>query len=274
MFKRAVKITLAALTLASASLSTTTVFADAISDAVNDEHRPVEHRLRDEYRRPQSTLRFFDVQPNMAVAEIAPGGGWYSHILAPLLKDKGQFYAAHFYIDENTGNYFKKSLKKFKQVVATNPSFKNVKITEFHQLNAHNIAPAGSLDRVLTFRNVHNWYMRGEQAGLDGAFSSFFKALKKGGILGVVEHKLPESSADEAQKKSGYMKQSVVVAAAEKAGFKLLAESPINLNPLDSASHPKGVWTLPPSLRLGDKDRAKYLAIGESSRMTLKFVKP
>ena len=116
--------------------------------------------------------------------------------------------------------------------------------------------------------------MRGDQAGLDGAFSSFFKALKKGGVLGVVEHKLPEHYTDQEQKTSGYMKQSVVVAAAEKAGFKLIAESPINLNPLDSANHPKGVWTLPPSLRLGDKDKAKYLAIGESSRMTLKFVKP
>ena len=158
--------------------------------------------------------------------------------------------------------------------MASLDSFKHIKLTSFHQLNAHDFAPAGSLDRVLTFRNVHNWYMRGGEAGLDGAFSSFFKALKQGGILGVVEHKLPESFNDETQKSSGYMKQSVVVAAAEKAGFKLVAESAVNLNPLDSSDHPKGVWTLLPSLRLGDTDRAKYLAIGESSRMTLKFVKP
>jgi predicted methyltransferase len=127
---------------------------------------------------------------------------------------------------------------------------------------------------VLTFRNVHNWYMQTGQEGIDSAFSSFFNALKKGGVLGVVEHKLPENLSDEAQKSSGYMKQSFVITAAEKAGFTLLAHSDVNLNPLDTTDHEKGVWTLPPGLRLGEKDRAKYLTIGESSRMTLKFIKP
>jgi predicted methyltransferase len=116
--------------------------------------------------------------------------------------------------------------------------------------------------------------MQAGQEGVDSAFSSFFKALKKGGVLGVVEHKLPENLADEAQKRSGYMKQSFVLAAAEKAGFKLVEQSDVNFNSLDTTDHEKGVWTLPPSLRLGEKDRAKYLAIGESSRMTLKFIKP
>jgi predicted methyltransferase len=116
--------------------------------------------------------------------------------------------------------------------------------------------------------------MQTGQEGIDSAFSSFFKALKKGGVLGVVEHKLPEELTDEAQKNSGYMKQSVVIAAAEEAGFTLLASSDVNLNPLDTTDHEKGVWTLPPGLRLGEKDRIKYLTIGESSRMTLKFVKP
>lgn len=268
MFKRALKV---ALTLS--VLSSTQVFADAISDAVNSSDRPVEQRLRDEYRNPQQTLRFFDVQPTMAVAEISPGGGWYTNILAPLLKDSGTFYAAHFYIDENSRDYFKKSVAGFKEKVATVPSYKNVKVTAFHQDNALDFAPEGSLDRVLTFRNVHNWYMRSGQQGIDRAFSSFAKALKKGGVLGVVEHKLSEGFSDEAQKKSGYMKQSLVVAAAEKAGFKLAEQSAVNLNPLDTADHEKGVWTLPPSLRLGEKDQAKYLSIGESSRMTLKFVK-
>ncbi|MGJ8679140.1 class I SAM-dependent methyltransferase [Paraglaciecola sp.] len=274
MFKCTLKSVLAISTLTFTLLSSSVVVADAISDAVNSPDRPAKHRLRDEYRNPQQTLRFFDVQPKMAVAEIAPGGGWYSHILGPLLKDNGQYYAAHFYIDENARSYYKKSLAGFKKKVSNLDSLKNTKVTAFHQIKAQDFAPAGTLDRVLTFRNVHNWYMQGGDEGLDGAFSSFFKALKKGGVLGVVEHKLPESFADDAQKRSGYMKQSVVVAAAEKAGFKLAAESAVNLNPLDTANHEKGVWTLLPSLRLGEKDRAKYLAIGESSRMTLKFVKP
>ncbi|WP_158965463.1 class I SAM-dependent methyltransferase [Paraglaciecola sp. L3A3] len=274
MFKRAVKSALIVSSVTFTLLSSSFAFADAISDAVNNPDRPAEQRLRDEYRHPQQTLRFFDVKPDMAVAEIAPGGGWYSHILAPLLKDNGTFYAAHFYVYDGAPGYYRNSLEGFKKSVANTPSLQNTKITAFHQTKALDFAPAGSLDRVLTFRNVHNWYMQGGQDGIDSAFSSFFKALKKGGVLGVVEHKLPESFSDDTQKKSGYMKQSFVVAAAEKAGFKLVAQSPVNLNSLDTSDHEKGVWTLPPSLRLGEKDQVKYLAIGESSRMTLKFVKP
>lgn len=269
MFKHVLKIAVALSLLISSPL-----FADAIIDAVSSENRPVDEKVRDEYRNPQQTLRFFDVHAEMAVAEISPGGGWYSNILAPLLKDKGQYYAAHFYVYDGAPGYYKRLLDGFKQKVATDPNYKNVKVTAFHHIKAQDFAPAGSLDRVLTFRNVHNWYMDAGQEGIEQAFISFAKALKKGGVLGVVEHKLPESASDEMQKRSGYMKQSAVVAAAKKAGLTLVAESDINLNPLDSSDHEKGVWTLPPSLRLGDKDRAKYLAIGESTRMTLKFIKP
>lgn len=269
MFKQVLKIVIA-LSL----LSPATVFADAINDAVSSESRSAGQKARDEYRNPQQTLRFFDVQADMAVAEISPGGGWYSNILAPLLKDKGQFYAAHFYLYEGAPSYYKRLLDGFKQTVATDPDYKNVKVTAFHHIKALDFAPADSLDRVLTFRNVHNFYMDAGHEGLEKAFKSFAKALKKGGVLGVVDHKLPESAPDDMQKRSGYIKQSAVVAAAKKAGLTLVAESDINLNPLDSSDHERGVWTLPPSLRLGDKDRAKYLAIGESNRMTLKFIKP
>ena len=269
MFKRTLKVAIA-LSLLSSPLA----IADPLSDAVNNESRSIKERARDEYRHPQQTLRFFDVQPDMAVAEISPGGGWYSGILAPLLKEKGQLYAAHFYLYEGAPSYYQPLLDGFNKTVATHPDYKNVEVTAFHHKKAPDFAPAGSLDRVLTFRNVHNWYMDGEQKGLVQAFSSFAKALKNGGIVGVVEHKLPESASDEMQKSSGYMKQSVVIAAAQKAGLTLVAESDINLNTLDSSDHERGVWTLPPSLALGEKDRAKYLAIGESSRMTLKFVKP
>ncbi|KXI28255.1 class I SAM-dependent methyltransferase [Paraglaciecola hydrolytica] len=250
------------------------VFADTLQDAIQSDSRTTAERSRDEYRHPQQTLRFFDVQPNMAVAEIAPGGGWYSNILAPLLKEKGQYYAAHNYVDDKSSDYYRKGLAAFKEKVASDANFSNTKVTAFHPTKALDFAPAGSLDRVLTFRNVHNWYMGDGQTGIDNAFASFFKALKPGGVLGVVEHSLPESFDDEFQKKSGYMKKSFVVAAAEKAGFILIASSDVNANPLDSSDHEKGVWTLPPSLRLGEQDRARYLAIGESNRMTLKFIKP
>ncbi len=269
MFKKVLKAAVALSLLCSPN-----VFADDINDAVNNVNRSIKERSRDEYRHPQQTLRFFDVQPNMTVAEISPGGGWYSNILAPLLSDKGQFYAAHFYIEEGGNAYYKKSLDGFMQKISQNENYKNTKVTAFHPTKAMDFAPANSLDTVLTFRNVHNWYMQAGQEGVDSAFSSFFNALKKGGVLGVVEHKLPENLANEAQRTSGYMKQSFVVAAAEKAGFTLLAQSDVNLNLLDTTDHEKGVWTLPPGLRLGEKDRAKYLTIGESSRMTLKFVKP
>jgi predicted methyltransferase len=269
MFKKALRVVITLSLFGSSQ-----VFADGISDAVNNESRTVKERSRDEYRHPQQTLRFFDVQPNMAVAEISPGGGWYSNILAPLLSEKGQFYAAHFYIEEGGNAYYKRSLDGFMLKVSQEDNYKNINVTAFHPTKAMDFAPANSLDRVLTFRNVHNWYMQTGQEGIDSAFSSFFKALKKGGVLGVVEHKLPEELTDKAQKNSGYMKQSVVIAAAEAAGFTLLASSDVNLNPLDTTDHEKGVWTLPPGLRLGEKDRIKYLTIGESSRMTLKFVKP
>ncbi|MFT4941186.1 MAG: putative methyltransferase [Paraglaciecola sp.] len=254
-------------------LAPSLTYADALIDAVADENRPLKQRLRDEYRHPQQTLRFFDVRADMAVAEISPGGGWYSNIIAPLLKANGTYYAAHYYIDENTNPYYQKSLDGFMQVVKNNPAYKNTKVTAFHPTQALDFAPAGSLDRVLTFRNIHNWYGQQGEEGVKNAFNSFFKALKAGGILGVVEHRLPETMSNEKQLKSGYMKQSYIIKMALQAGFKLVADSDINLNSLDSTEHEKGVWTLPPGLRLGDKDRAKYLAIGESTRMTLKFVK-
>lgn len=268
MFKRATQLVIS-LTLLSSPLAQ----ADELIDAVAHDGRPMEQRLRDEYRHPQQTLRFFDVRPDMAVAEISPGGGWYSNILAPLLQEKGEFYAAHFYVEENTNDYFKKSRQAFERKVAELDSYKHVKLTAFDPIKAPEFAPANSLDRVLTFRNIHNWYMQNGDVGVQNAFSAFYRALKKGGVLGVVEHSLRESQSGELQKTSGYMKPSYVIAMAEKAGFSLKDQSDVNQNKLDNGEHEKGVWTLPPSLRLGEKDQQKYLAIGESNRMTLKFVK-
>lgn len=265
------------LRLATASVlafSAPVVMADAISDAVQSEHRSAADKARDEYRHPQQTLRFFGIEPDMTVVEVWPGGGWYTDILAEVIGDDGQLIAAHFHVDEDTRDYFKNSLQKFKQKAADHAPYQDIKITAFDPQKATEIAPAGTADRVLTFRNLHNWYMRQGDAGIEQAFKAFYTALKPGGVLGVVEHKLPESGTTEDMKQSGYMKQSYVVAAAQKAGFELQAESDVNANSQDTADHPKGVWTLPPTLALGEEDRAKYLALGESNRMTLKFVKP
>ncbi len=268
------KTALASATLLCLSLTAAPlVQADAITEAVSNEHRSSQARARDEYRHPAQTLRFFGIEPDMTVVEIWPGGGWYTDILAPLLSEKGKLYAAHFYVDENTNSYFKNSQAAFKQKLANHPPYKAVTLTAFAPLQATDIAPKGSADAVLTFRNVHNWLMQDGDAGVEAAFKAFHKALKKGGVLGVVEHRMPESFNQDEHKRSGYVKQSYVIEMAKKAGFTLAQSSDINANSRDSANHPRGVWTLPPRLALDDQDRAKYMAIGESDRMTLKFVK-
>ncbi len=239
--------------------------------AAQDAQRADKNSARDKYRNPVKTLDFFGFKPSMTVVEIAPGGGWYSEILAPALKGQGTFYAAHFPSDAK--GYYARSLNAFKEKVKTDTRYADVKITEFSPVTNTDIAPAGSADMVLTFRNVHNWYMGKNEEGVLSAFQSFHTALKPGGILGVVEHRLPEHRDDADQKRSGYMKQSYVINIAKQAGFELVDQSDINANPLDSADHPKGVWTLPPRLALGEEKQAQYKAIGESDRMTLKFKK-
>lgn len=251
-----------------------TANADAIADAVASDTRSSQARLRDEFRHPQQTLRFFDVQPDMKVVEILPGGGWYSDILAPLLKENGKLVAAHFYVQESSPGYYPRLRDAFKEKMAGNGPYSAVELTAFDPIVPQEITKAGTADRVLTFRNVHNWYMADKKDGVVNAMKTFYKALKPGGMLGVVDHRLPESDPDDKMESSGYMKQSYVIAMAEKAGFKLVATSEINANAMDNADHPKGVWTLPPSLRLGEENQAHYLAIGESDRMTLKFMKP
>ena len=267
-----IKTALAVLTVTASSWAAAD--DEALQDVLAGEHR-AESSARDEYRHPGETLAFFGIEPDMTVVEIWPGGGWYTEILAPYLRDEGVFYAAHFNPDSEIG-YFKRSRENYGEKLAANPElYDQTKVSVFNPPEQYDIAPAGSADMVLTFRNAHNWYMRGGgEEKLLAAFSAFYRALKPGGILGVVDHRLPEERSDKAQEESGYIKQSVVVNAAEKAGFVLAAESEVNANPQDTTKHEHGVWTLPPSLRGGDKDREKYTEIGESDRMTLKFVKP
>src|SRR5690554_1468768 len=247
---------------------------EALTRAVQSELRSDANKARDTFRHPHETLSFFGIQPTMTVVEISPGGGWYTEILAPYLQPEGTLYAAHFPADSAEGSYYMRSRNAFMERVAADSNFAHVLVTEFSPSGEQSIAPAESADMVLTFRNLHNWYMGGSDAAVQSAFAQFYSALKPGGVLGVVDHRLPEARADEDMASSGYMKESYAIAMAEAVGFRLVERSEINSNAKDTADHPRGVWTLPPTLRLGDEDRETYQAIGESDRFTLKFIKP
>ncbi|HEU5286425.1 MAG TPA: methyltransferase domain-containing protein [Sphingomicrobium sp.] len=247
------------------------VSPEALAVAVASPSRTPANLARDRYRHPAETLAFFGVRPSDTVVELWPGGGWYTEILAPYLAaGGGRLYAA-------APEWGMTGIAKLK---AANPALYGPVLTaDFPVFDAEDTpVPAGSADVVLTFRNVHNWrmgYRRDDKQDYSAeAFRQIHAMLKPGGTLGIVDHRLPEDASDERERSSGYIKVSTVRRLAEQAGFRLAAASEINANPKDTADWPDGVWTLPPSLALKDKDREKYLAIGESDRMTLKFVKP
>ncbi|RVU41827.1 methyltransferase [Rheinheimera riviphila] len=266
-------VVLSTLLFSAAPAVAATANEAAIQAAVNHPVRSAANKARDVHRHPVETLSFFEVTPKSTVVEVSPGGGWYTEILAPLLKAEGKYYAAHQPAD-STSEYAKKSLAAYQAKLAADPVFSSVTVTGFAADKAYEIAPAGSADVVVTFRNLHNWYMQKGEESLLTAYKSFYAALKPGGVLGVVEHRLPEAKAAGDWTKSGYMPQSLAVKVALQAGFVLEGTSEVNANPKDTADHPEGVWTLPPVLALKEKDKAKYQAIGESDRMTLKFRKP
>ena len=242
---------------------------DALTKVLAGPQRSEANRARDSYRHPAETLGFFGLRPDMTVVEIAPGGGWYTEILAPYLREKGKLYAAHFPADA-TADYPKKSLAAFKAKLAADAgNYDRVILSELAPPRP--IAPAGSADLAVTFRNVHNW-LEGE--GEKAVFKAAFDALKPGGVLGVVEHRAKPGTKREESLKSGYTAEQLVIDAATAAGFVLEEKSEVNANPKDTKDYAKGVWTLPPSYAAGDADKAKYQAIGESDRMTLRFRKP
>ncbi|HXV50162.1 MAG TPA: methyltransferase domain-containing protein [Candidatus Binatia bacterium] len=232
-------------------------------------HRTAGNVARDGFRHPLETLAFFGIKENSTVVEILPGsGGYYMEILAPSLKARGRYIAANR--DEAAAPQYLADHQKLLARLKAEPAlYEKVLVTKFNA-DKHEIASAGSADFVLTFRNLHNWVERNEA---DGALRAFYRALKPGGVLGVVDHRGRTDMSQEAQMKSGYVRQDYAIALIEKAGFKLAGASEVNANRKDTKDHPEGVWTLPPSYRLKEKDRAKYQAIGESDRFTLKFVK-
>ncbi|HEY0027758.1 MAG TPA: methyltransferase [Allosphingosinicella sp.] len=244
------------------------VYADtSIAAAVDARGRTPANVARDAYRHPRETLGFFGVEPDDTVVEIWPGGGWYAEILAPLVGENGSYIAAA------NGN----GLNGVKALIGRDAAlYGKVRLASFPSGRPgadQPVVPAGSADVVLTFRNVHNWMM-GDQPFADEAFRQMFAMLKPGGTLGVVEHRLPETADAARERSSGYVRVSTVRRLAEQAGFRFVAASEINANPRDTKDYANGVWALPPTYRGKDVDRARFEAIGESDRMTLKFVKP
>ena len=239
-------------------------------------HRSEANRARDAYRHPQQTLAFFDVQPQQTVIEVTPGGGWYTEVLAPYLRANGMLIAQVFEPasaeKSGTRDYYTRSNAEFRAKLAANPElFDRVRVMETAVAAPVLGAPA-SVDRVLTFRNVHNWTAAGSDAAM---FKAFFDVLKPNGVLGVVEHRAATGTDPVVSAKTGYITESYVITLATNAGFELIERSEINANPKDTRDYANGVWTLPPGLRVPEgEDKAKYQAIGESDRMTLKFLKP
>lgn len=261
-----------------AALTPATPAADAkihpaLQAAVESPQRDRANVGRDGARHPAQTLQFFGVQPGQTVVEITPGGGWYAEILAPLLREEGRYIAAvvdPMAVPEGRGrDYQQRSRDGLQKKFSAAPAQFDKATVVAYNPQAPQFGAPGSADVVLTFRNVHNWRKSGQAEGM---FRGFFEVLKPGGVLGVVEHRAKaDVPADDG---SGYVGQQQVIAMAQAAGFRLDGSSEINANPRDSKDHPNGVWTLPPGNNHDAADAAKYQAIGESDRMTLRFIKP
>ncbi len=230
---------------------------------------------RDQFRHPEQTLAFFDLGTNQSVLEIYPGGGWYTDILAPYIKLAGGKYTAAVF-EESMGDRFIKANTRFLEKYADSEVFGDINSVQFGSTSSS--IGDNEYDLILSFRNVHSWMGRAYE---DKAFADFYAALKPGGILGIVEHRLPESAEQNPKAPTGYVQVSYTKDLAKKAGFEFVEASEINANPKDTADHPFGVWTLPPvsrKLKEGEEVEGfvaeKYLEIGESDRYTLKFRKP
>jgi predicted methyltransferase len=273
VFSNVVSILLSSIFLLAAStnnaLAVEPFAADGLDKIMAGDHRSEANRERDAFRHPKETLAFFGVKPDSTVIETFPGAGWYTELLAPYLRDKGRLIIA--YPAESV-----RGIKSYQEKLAAKPNvYDKVKIVRIGSPSALDIRPdganGGGADFVLTFRNVHNWI---DDDNVDAFMKSFYDALKPGGVLGLVEHRAKPGSKLKQAIDLGYVTEEYVIKHALMAGFKLDAKSEINANPKDTKDYKSGVWTLPPSFADKEVDRAKYQAIGESDRMTLRFVKP
>lgn len=243
----------------------------ALRAALAAAHRSEVNRARDVWRNPGPTLAFFGIRPTLAVVELSPGGAWYSEILAPYLRSSGRLYLAHFAEDSASAGQ-RRARGNFAERMAKAPELydKAVLATLPTSTGAPDV-PAGSMDLVLTFRNVHNWV---SDKSLDDKLRGCFAMLKPGGVLGVVDHRAAPGTTLEAMAKSGYVTEAFMEERARAAGFVLGAKSEVNANAKDTKDHPNGVWTLPPTFARKEVDRERYAAIGESDRFTHRYVKP
>lgn len=244
-----------------------------VETASYGDHRSDKNKARNQYRHPVGTLAFFGLKPDMSVLEIAPGGGWYTEILAPAMRDTGVYIAGSYDVEvEGQPKYRYRQHEALLSQITNQPDlYGQIKVANYSPPQSRKLGDEAAVDMVLTFRSSHGWLRDGL---IDDVYSDFFKVLKPGGTLGVVQHRAPEDGDAVVWAKKGYVPESRVIQAAEKAGFVLDGKSEINANPKDLKDHDEGVWRLPPTLSLGDKDREKYLSIGESDRMTLRFKKP
>jgi predicted methyltransferase len=270
LMRRAFLALPAALLLASCATPTAPISLDT---AIAAPYRGEKARARDVYRHPKETLEFFGLAPNQSVLEIAPGGGWYTDILGPYLRASGTLYEAQYLPPQGAlpaGEA--KSNAVFERKLAAAPDVFGTVVVGSLQSGQFSGFPAGlQVDRVLTFRNIHNWIEDGQ---VDANLRAFYSVLKPGGVLGVEEHRARPGTSVQQMIDTGYMTEAYVIEHAQAAGFRLAARSEINSNPRDTKDYPNGVWSLPPTYRGGDTDRARFAAIGESDRMTLRFVKP
>ncbi len=259
--------------LAAFFIPATTMAGDTsaeLDSSIQGTHREAKNVARDVYRHPKETLMFFDLQPDMKVLEILPGRGWYTEILAPLMKDSGELTVASFG-DTHPTKYLRNIHIDFmKKMNADTDTYGKVEVVVFNKTGYLAEIPDNSIDMVVTFRNTHNWIRFG---GIEEIYAAFNRVLKPGGILGVVQHRADKGTDAKTTAEKGYVPESYLINLVEDAGFELVKKSDININLADSKDYPEGVWSLPPSYREKDKDKAKYTAIGESDRMTLKFIK-
>ncbi|HZO21265.1 MAG TPA: hypothetical protein VFB37_02090 [Steroidobacteraceae bacterium] len=266
---RATLFLLTFLGLASSGLSAAAAPDPALEHAVADPGRSQKFVSRDRYRHPVEELTFFGLKPTMTVVEVWPGSGYWTEILGPYLKTSGHYYAA-VTVPKESQEEDRTTAAWRTAVTGDKARYGDIVITQLGK-GHYEVAPAGSADLIVTFRNLHNWM---EGGYVDEALKGFYTALKPGGVLGIEDHRGRNDQPQDPQAKSGYVRQDYVIEHARKAGFELVATSEIDANPKDTKNWPEGVWTLPPTLALGDKDRQKYLAIGEADNFVLKFRKP
>ncbi len=253
-----------------ASCSALTSVADSLKTVVSGDHRTEANVIRDVYRNPQETLKFFGITENMTVIESWPGSGWYTEILAAYLKDNGKYIAATYNRNPDTQKSWQARLNKNydEKFTANKETYGDIKVVSFAPGSDKELAMPGTVDAVLDFRNAHNWV----KSAASEVPSTWFKSLKKGGIVGIVDHRMDDNKPYIPA--NGYIHETQLIEIMEKEGFKFVGKSDVNSNPRDTKDHPKGVWTLPPTLAEKDANRNKYLAIGESDRLVMKFMKP